>query len=215
MIKKIFKSKSSQGFTMLELLLAASMSSIVLTGAGWALLQMMQASAKSEDQSLARLELNRALDFIANEIKMAEIINTIQAPEDNTVVLLNIPILNPENNTDKYVRYFIESANAGSVWQGPKVIKRYGPPINIDGTYSDNTWQTDTLIDFISDEVVTPECPSGLNNIYPKGVKQGFYTCVDGNQKIAKIFIQGVDRDGNSISTVESMVYARSSSTSP
>lgn len=68
--------KCSSGFTLIELLVATAISGFVITGAGFGLVTIMGADEKAQAETTRRIELSRALDFIADEIRMARRINT-------------------------------------------------------------------------------------------------------------------------------------------
>jgi len=66
-----FPCKTASGFTLTELLVAISLSSIVVSGAGFGLVTIMEANAKTEKEVQRRTDLNRALDYITEDIRMA------------------------------------------------------------------------------------------------------------------------------------------------
>lgn len=69
--KKINSSMNS-GFTLLELLAALLISSILVTGSIVGLQTILQANVRSEQESQARYQLNRAVDYIAEDVKTAD-----------------------------------------------------------------------------------------------------------------------------------------------
>lgn len=78
---------TSAGFTLIELLVAMALTSIVLSLTGFGLVTIMQKNAKAQGETSRRTELNRALDFIADEVRMANSITTtapIWATNNNT-----------------------------------------------------------------------------------------------------------------------------------
>lgn len=64
------------GFTLVELLVAVAITGIVATGVGFGLVSILQANRKAEAQTTMRMDLNRSLDFIADEIRSARRVNT-------------------------------------------------------------------------------------------------------------------------------------------
>ena len=66
----------SSGFTLIELLVAMSITTIVVTIAGSGLVAIMQNNSKAEAETLKRTELNRALDFIADDIRESNMVAT-------------------------------------------------------------------------------------------------------------------------------------------
>ena len=171
-LKYLRKFPSSAGYTLTELLIGASLTSVVVGAAGFGLIQVMNLNKSGNAQVERRMEVNRALDFISDEVRRAESIETdtsdtnltsvasgFSRPSDAKVVLaLNIPGL------DQRVIYYVRPKPSGSNWAGPSVIYRWGPPINSDGQYTTATWQYEPLVDRIDDSVIEASCP-GLDNI--------------------------------------------------
>jgi type II secretory pathway component PulJ len=77
--------QSSAGFTLIELLVAMSITIIVVTLAGSGLIAIMQNNIKAEAETLRRVELNRALDFIGDEIRTSKTIATNASTNLSTV----------------------------------------------------------------------------------------------------------------------------------
>ncbi|PSP00516.1 MAG: hypothetical protein BRC53_00345, partial [Cyanobacteria bacterium SW_6_48_11] len=80
---------------------------VVVGAAGFGVVTIMNANAKSESKTQRRVELNRALDYIAGEVRQAEAINKVSPPAssefsastivsgtDQTVLVLDLPKLN-------------------------------------------------------------------------------------------------------------------------
>jgi len=61
-----------QGFTLTELLVALVITSVLVTGATIGLQTLLQASSRSEQESQARYQMNRALDYITEDIRTAD-----------------------------------------------------------------------------------------------------------------------------------------------
>ena len=198
------KNKSCTGFTLIELLIAAALTGVVVTGAGFGMVSMLNANKQANSQNKRRIELNRALDFIADEIRQARAINRVSAPvasqpssttvEPGTVQ----PILELElPNIDQPIVYQIAQPKNGSVWLGPRVIYRWGPNLDSDGTYtnSDNSsqWITQPLVDLVEDSKPNPNpvCGTGWTPSPSAPDRHGFYVCVDTNNRIAEVHILG------------------------
>lgn len=82
---RFFKTANSQslspGFTLIELLVAMSISMILISVSGFGLVAIMKGNSKADTRIQRRAELNRALDFIADEVRMASIVSdTTPAP---------------------------------------------------------------------------------------------------------------------------------------
>jgi len=83
-ISKIVNTQSRMaGFTLIELLVAMSLTVIIVSITGFGLVAMMTKNSKAEAETLRRAELNRALDFIADEVRMA---NNVMASNVNVNV---------------------------------------------------------------------------------------------------------------------------------
>ncbi len=63
--------KNSAGFTLVELLVAASITTIVVAAAGFGLVTIAKANQKGRTETERRVTLNRAQDFISDEVRTA------------------------------------------------------------------------------------------------------------------------------------------------
>jgi prepilin-type N-terminal cleavage/methylation domain-containing protein len=212
--------KSSAGFTLIELLVAASITTIVVSVAGSGLVAIMQNNGKAESETLRRTELNRALDFITEEIRIAKKIElnaatatgytfTPQGSDVQKILALEVPTA---GGSSRKVVYYIATPPATSVWSGPKVIYRWGPEFNGAGQYSTAANTNKLLLDFIDSSPITPSCQAGWS-VNPSSSSTGFYACVASNSRSAEIYLHGklTDAYGNSRDPlqVSSTVFAR------
>ncbi len=69
------KLSSSAGLTLIELLVATLITTVVILIVGDGLISALNASKVAEAKTARRTELNRAFDFMTNEIRMAQSIN--------------------------------------------------------------------------------------------------------------------------------------------
>ena len=77
MRSKISKiNKLEAGFTLIELLLALAITGIVISLTGSGLYALMNANQRSQNETTERLELERAVAFMTDEIKMSQQITT-------------------------------------------------------------------------------------------------------------------------------------------
>lgn len=240
--RKIFKTcSSSAGFTLIELLIAMSLTLIVVSLAGAGLVTMMQSNSKAETETLRRTELNRALDFIADEVRMANAItlNTSTAivpsqfsPSSSDVQTVTVQriLMLQITGVPQPVIYYIASPAATTPWLGPKVIYRWGPSFDIHGNYTNATtplnWTYEPLVDLVVNSTPSPNpncptltpTPTGWSS-NPAVAKQGFYSCVDSAGRITEIHLLGklIDAYGTSIGPYEvsTSVFARSATLSP
>ncbi|MBK1989838.1 prepilin-type N-terminal cleavage/methylation domain-containing protein [Sphaerospermopsis aphanizomenoides BCCUSP55] len=123
-----------KGFTLIEVLVAAAIMAIVVALAGTAFVGILQQNRKAEVESERRTNLNRALDYIANDIRMAK---SITAPTSSPVATISsgtgvlrlaIPIPNPQNgslyNSRSYTTVYYTSGS-WTGWDSPNSIWRY------------------------------------------------------------------------------------------
>jgi prepilin-type N-terminal cleavage/methylation domain-containing protein len=90
--KTFAKFPHSFGFTLIELLVASLLVSVVILVAWTGLLSVMNMTQVAEARSARQMELNRALDFMTNEIRMARFINQSATAKANgsTVPLADV-----------------------------------------------------------------------------------------------------------------------------
>ena len=179
MINKQFKQlykllkadKSNSGFTLIELLSGLIMSTIVVVGLSYGLVQLTRATRDETNKVTARNESTRAIEFISDELRRAQNVVDLTgfASPTGSVnaadirLALNIPGL------DDPVIYFVVPANDN--WQGDLVINRWGPPLGNDGDYGTGAWGVEPLLDGLDDATQTADC-NGTNVSY-----QGFFAC--------------------------------------
>jgi prepilin-type N-terminal cleavage/methylation domain-containing protein len=130
----------NKGFTLIEVLVAAAIMSIVVALAGTAFVGILKQNRTAEFESERRTNLNRALDYIANEVRMATSVTSMAATSPTTtfpavtissgtgVLRLRIPVPNPENgsvyNSRLYTVVYYR-ANSWTGWESPNSIWRY------------------------------------------------------------------------------------------
>jgi hypothetical protein len=208
---KHFKTLSTHhktsGFTLTELLIAAFLTTTVVSMGGWALATMITSSKTSSSQTERQVELNRSLDFISAEAKQASKINTDTAPSQFTSSLSSAEIdttsvesilrLTIPGLSSPVVYYTATPASTNKVWRGPKVLYRWGPPFDGSGAYSSvatpTSWTHLALVDAIDNTASTVSCPSTPSawTKSPVSSATGFYACIDPNNKIAKLYNKG------------------------
>jgi prepilin-type N-terminal cleavage/methylation domain-containing protein len=186
-------SNSSFGFTLTEMLVAASISSVVVGAAGFGLLSMMNADFVSAAKTQRRVELNRAVDYISDDIKQA---TKVEANSNNLKITL------PNNDTITYAFNDIGSDNS-SVWVKPGTITR-----------KVNSGSATALVDGIINTTPSslPACDpdgDGTSNLAGGG---GFRFCIQ-NNRLANLYLFGVLKNayGNTLSPlpVSNLTLAR------
>lgn len=193
------------GFTLTELLAYVTISSVLLTGIGIVLNNIVRESSENQKETLREQEINKALDLIAQEVRTAEEISTNPTRPSQLDKLSNTfpdkvskskPILVVKgSNLSSPIVYEIANLKDSTVWQGPMAIYRWGPSIKSSGNYanpgSPSKWQSNILIDSIESKVAEdatrPDyCRNIINpmNPYDEIVQipakdpKGFYICV-------------------------------------
>lgn len=181
---------TNKGFTLVEVLMAAAIMSIVVTLAGTAFVGLLQQNQKAKAESDRRTNLNRALDYIANDIRMANKIESttgLTLPSGATGVLkLTIP--NPVA-TPYHVIYYISNSLTG--WESPRSIMRFQANNTTTTTVPDPT-PNNLLVDGI--ETQSFSCPSGTKS--PSTGNHGFYACISGT-KTAELYLYGKIKNDN------------------
>ncbi len=234
-----FKTKE-QGFTLIELLVAVAITGIVITLSGSGLYAIMNANQRSQIETTDRLELEQALAFMTDEIKMSQQVTTnIPAvpttidgfrPASGSSRIEPILLLKPARNsklTNPIVYYLADPPN-DSVWVGTRVIYRWGPTLLQNGNYSDGNgidlvkipvggaveYFNEVLIDRMSD--VAPEqaaipCESSYGYSAPKITERlGFYACIAPDQKSVKLWMYKQPSQITKSQSINALVVTRS-----
>ncbi|MBW4552889.1 MAG: prepilin-type cleavage/methylation domain-containing protein [Aphanocapsa sp. GSE-SYN-MK-11-07L] len=197
------RQRSRLGFTLPELLIATSISFLVVALAFSALIMISNLNKQSQIKIERRIELSRAFDFMTQEIQAARRINrTVTAVADGgsttlqdvitssglnlanlgnygTIALyLEIPMTaSPSCAFPKdYDQVVYDIRPNPSSWLGPRIVSRYGRVPKIDGTINpcSSPIASDVLVDSMSATGPTPACVA-------PGVLSGsggFYACV-------------------------------------
>ncbi|ACK65760.1 hypothetical protein PCC8801_1712 [Rippkaea orientalis PCC 8801] len=201
-LKLLQKSRREAGYTLAELMMAASLTLVVVGAAGFGLVTILRENKFANATNTTQSNVNQAAQFITDEIRNADQIETnltnlsTDAPSYNssgktTVLALKIPRV-PER-----VIYYLETPGS-SVWRGPLVLKRFGPGFDLDGTYDTtqldpDSWQNEALIDAIPNSSSgTTTCDTGFTRVPSNNADiKGFFVCVQSGGKLAKIYLTG------------------------
>lgn len=191
----IKRNHSNTGLSLLELLLGSALMSLVVSVAGWGLVHIMATDQKASAKETIQYNSNRALEFLSDEIRLARKIESdavaslAEAPDftlpagAKPIIVFQVP------DVPQRIIYYIRPVEEGDIWQGPNVIERWGPPLNIEGQYNEDdisqpdTWQSNVLIDSVDDEPITSNCPPDWQASHADGTK-GFNACVDSQEKL-------------------------------
>jgi prepilin-type N-terminal cleavage/methylation domain-containing protein len=236
----LYHDKNNRGFTLIEIMLALSITGIVLTLAGSGLFALMNADRRSQIETTDRLELEQALSFMTDEIKMSQQIATSLPIKSNSESskfksasgssnIQPILILNPtpaSGLTDPIV-YYLANPPSRSVWVGSKVIYRWGPTLLQNGNYSDGhshdlstiapgsavEYYNEVVVDRIGDRTPEPNsnCENGYDLPVPSSVDRlGFYTCIATDRKSVKLWIHKQSDRSTKIQSVNALISTRS-----
>jgi prepilin-type N-terminal cleavage/methylation domain-containing protein len=243
------------GFTLLELIVALALTGIVMALTGSGLLAIMNANQRHQSEINDRLELEQALAFISDEIKMSSHIDinpsgnnllsianphTFFKPIKSATKIEPILVLTPATITGltQPIVYYLGTPAKTTVWNGPKVIYRWGPTMMQDGSYSNGDGKSlndlspeqiakkgveyfnEPLIDGISDRAPTHihlaahtilECDRQSSTSVPiANQRNGFYLCVDRSGKAVKIWLHKQPNSGGKTQSITTLVATRS-----
>jgi prepilin-type N-terminal cleavage/methylation domain-containing protein len=228
------------GFTLLEVLIALAITGIVISLAGSGLYALMNANQRSQIETVDRLELEQALVFMADEIKMSQQIMVNMPlpltpddrfrPASGIRDMQPILILKPASNSGlkNPIIYYLADPPNDSVWLGPKVIYRWGPTLSQNGNYSDGDgrdvsassaninveYYNEVVVDRISDRVPTQAnipCESSYTYIPSNLVDRlGFYACIALDQKSVKLWMHKKPNPAAKSQSINALVVTRS-----
>jgi type II secretory pathway pseudopilin PulG len=196
------------GFTLFELLVAASITFLVISASMSGLVELLKINQQSESETLRREDLNRALEFMADEIRRATWVNpdatkgVLAAAPDFTLPAGAFPVLAITiPGVTKPVIYYLSTAT--SPWLGPNLIRRWGPPFDSDGNYlqpnQPSQWDVDpsdglgdALVDAINNQAPdpSPSCTTGWFTNPPQNSRQGFFNCVSPDGRSVTLTLQ-------------------------
>ena len=228
LLKYSRKSKSASGFTLTELLISSFIGVLVIGATGYGLTNLLRGNKTATAQTNKRTEINRAMEFISDEIKRADTIDVDPAtafaavpnPPSGAQPVLALKIPGVKNaGVVSPIIYFVSSPRDAdtSVWKGPKVIYRFGPPLGTAGEYTNGAWALEPLVDGISEDTATVTCDDD-ETASPSNGALGFYACIlpttddPAKGETAKIFAIGKLDDSNEYSEnyqADTQVFAR------
>ena len=216
------RNSAVNGFTLVELMLAAVATVAIIGAAGYGLVAIVSSKNTADASTIQRQNLNQALNYMTEEVRSASAIS----PTGNTTGITGFPLLPTgsqvvlvltEPSMPNPIVYYV--APAQSPWLGPNNIVRWGPDINPDGSYNTSSYNTNPLVDLINTNPsgASTTCTAGWSAV-PSTNLQGFYACIAPFGKVADVYLGSVFRDGSGKSStysVNSRMYARSVSKLP
>jgi prepilin-type N-terminal cleavage/methylation domain-containing protein len=229
-----------RGFTLTELLVALAITGIVITLTSSGLYALMMANQRSQIETTDRLELEQALAFITDEIKMSQQVMTNLPATPTQITGFNpasgsshiqpILVLNPAPNSGLVnpIVYYLADPPNSTVWLGPRVIYRWGPTLLQNGNYSDGnghdlnqiphgspvTYYNEVLVDRMSDLVAaqaTVACEISYSYPSPTLIDRlGFYACIAPDQKSVKLWMYKQPNTSTKSQALNALVVTRS-----
>jgi prepilin-type N-terminal cleavage/methylation domain-containing protein len=170
------------GFTLIELLVAALISGVILTLVGIGLINVLKANQSNEVETRQRLQLNRALEFMSDEIHESKEVS-LTPPVGWAMSGCEALFFIQKPTTgiaDPQVAYYSCPPTAGKLWKGPRVLYRA-----VTSTPTAN--EKHPLVDALSNQPLT-NCTSSsspLNNLGVKAVitdRKKIELCIKGEQ---------------------------------
>jgi prepilin-type N-terminal cleavage/methylation domain-containing protein len=228
------------GFTLVELLVAISITGLVISLAGSGLYTLMNANQRSQIETADRLELEQALAFMTDEIKMSREITTDSTFDTTNKIDFNpasgsgdvkpILILYPGANSGltNPIVYYLAKPPSSSVWAGSRVIYRWGPTLKQNGNYSDGNgndvtqllpgapvkYYNEVLVDRISNVASAQAkipCESSYGDAAPTVTSRlGFYACIAPDKKSVKLWMYKQPSTSAKSQSVNALVVTRS-----
>jgi prepilin-type N-terminal cleavage/methylation domain-containing protein len=229
-----------RGFTLIELLVALVITTIVIGLTGSGLYALMNANQRSQTETTDRLELEQALAFMTDEIKMSQRVmtniplpstgitgfNDASGSSDVQPILVLYPA--PTSGLKNPIVYYLADPPNISVWLGPRVIYRWGPTLLQNGNYSDGNghdvsklplgstvaYYNEVLVDRMSDLAsaqASIACESSYSYPAPSvTARLGFYACIAPDQKSVKLWMYKQPNASAKSQSLNALVVTRS-----
>ncbi|WP_071590715.1 type II secretion system protein J [Synechococcus sp. PCC 7336] len=192
----------SKGFTLIEILVALVVAAIASTLFVSLIRVYLAANETNETRSTNQLNLNLALDLIADEIRSGNQLNLAAPACPPTLAgepLCTQAVLSIQDDMSmEIVAYYLADAISGE-HEGDRVIQRWGNAFDATGNAT-GTARNDTLLDGLGSTMPVTSTDCQDTSLTPRG-DSSFYICVSGNQT-AEIHIQ--TPDGTAVSTTVS-----------
>jgi prepilin-type N-terminal cleavage/methylation domain-containing protein len=232
--------RKDSGFTLVELLLALAITGLVMSLAGSGLYALMQANDRSQSETMDRLELEQALAFTTDEIKMsrqieiniptpaAKIPGFQSASGSSNIQAILVLVPTATSRLDKPIVYYLADPPNSSVWLGPRVIYRWGPTLLQNGNYSDGNghdvatlapnspvqYYNEVLVDRMSDVAAAQAnipCETSYSYAAPTvSNRSGFYACISPDRQSVKLWMSKQSKIENQTRSIHSLVVTRS-----
>jgi prepilin-type N-terminal cleavage/methylation domain-containing protein len=193
-------SSAPQGFTLLELTIALALSGGVMAMAASGLVALMTKDRQAAADRTHRYELQRTLDFMGNEIRMAAKISPCPNQDGShyqpatasrnahPILVLWMPTA---MGLPEPIVYYLATPPRQSVWTGPQVLYRWGPTLRLNGDYSNNlgtyNYYNEVVVDQITSEIAPTPCPDS----HPLNIGgSGLGLCLSAEQRSAHLTLR-------------------------
>lgn len=212
--------KSVSGFTLIELTIAISLATGILAMAGNGLMAIMARDKQAAADRANRYELQRTIDFLGQEIRMAASISPcpISAagsyqPATGSIDAQPILVLHMPASTGLTapIVYYLAAPppQDQTVWAGPLVLYRWGPTLLLNGDYSHNpttktyNFYNELVIDRVTTTSHNSACPAAYSqNIPVSSAAAGFSLCLSPQGRSAQLAISRYSSQQKIIATV-------------
>jgi hypothetical protein len=189
-IRKFHSLSKANGYSLPELIIASSLTSVVIGMSMYGLQGMLQTSQKSSMRSAVSSRIYRTLKVISDEVYSAIRVESdvskavvddapsFTLPDGATPVLaLQMPDV-----FERVVYYVGQPADSRL---GPQVLYRWGPSYDESGQYKEEEiedpeqWESVPISDLVTSETpIDPNCLSSDWKANPPSNANGFYSCV-------------------------------------
>jgi prepilin-type N-terminal cleavage/methylation domain-containing protein len=212
-MKHSSKHASTRGFSLIEILVSIVIAGILATLISYSLGFLISSDANARKDQSRRVEISRAMELIANDVRMAQRINRTSASlssqiagvainSSNTANLFN-PALNlgtpvlyleiplgvcPASGVDVVDRviYDVRYKSQRDLWLGPQILYRYGRIANEDGSIDPCSLPVNNVV--IADSLVSYSPPRCFSPAILSGAisapQSGFHACVNKDRVI-------------------------------
>ena len=200
-LKLLQKYRPSAGWTLAELMIAASMTLMVVMASGFGLIMILKENKVANATGEMQYDLNRAAEFINEEIRSAKTIEyegDINKLKDYAPTFFKkypgktpILVLKIDGIYERVV-YYVDEIDEDQPWHGPGEIKCFGPLFFQDGGHIDpddqsndkgrkpDEWTSLTLVDKMVLDL--DEERKDCRNLTRDDTNEGEYTDSEGNR---------------------------------
>jgi prepilin-type N-terminal cleavage/methylation domain-containing protein len=194
------------GFTLFELTIAMSLMSLVLALMGSGLVTVLQFEQRFTATQKNRGELQRTMDFMATEIRMADQLEpcpeihipnyapAVDSQRPQPIMVLKMPT---SSGLTQPIVYYVATPPVHSVWAGPLALYRWGPTLRLNGSYSEGasgagySYYNEVVIDRIAPTASAAPCGGLYSQAIPlRSPAQGFSICSDPTGQAVRVSLQ-------------------------